>query len=139
MTTKPMINFSVDTADLQRIEEFHHRHRFPNRAAAIKWLLSWALEQNPVPQRLVARLAVRLPDEWKSRGNLQSSECLPNPLTQAGPPAAPLRPAGIPQPQEPDKGLPSWFGLYCAAGRTNQSKQIAADGKPVLVEPKDGR
>jgi len=49
MTTKPIVNFSIDPADLKRIENFRHRHQFPTRAAAIKWLLDWALKQNPSP------------------------------------------------------------------------------------------
>lgn len=49
MTNKPILNFSIDPALLQRIENYWHRHQFPTRAAAVKWLLDWALKQNPNP------------------------------------------------------------------------------------------
>jgi len=49
MTTKPLINFIIDPMLLKRIDDFWHKQRFPNRAAAIKWLLDWALRQDPKP------------------------------------------------------------------------------------------
>jgi len=44
---KTLINFIVDDGLLSRIEDFRFKNRFPTRAAAIKWLLDWALTQKP--------------------------------------------------------------------------------------------
>jgi hypothetical protein len=44
---KPYLNFVIDRDLLKRLEDYRFRHRFPTRAAAIKWLLDWALKQNP--------------------------------------------------------------------------------------------
>lgn len=49
-TTKPILNFSIDPALLARVDSFWHQHRFSNRATGVKWLLDWALTQNPSPQ-----------------------------------------------------------------------------------------
>jgi hypothetical protein len=35
---------------LKRIDDFRFKHRFESRAAAIKWLLDWALAQKPTPK-----------------------------------------------------------------------------------------
>lgn len=48
---KPMLNFVIDQDLLDRIDEFRFDNRFPTRAAAIKWLLDWALKQNPNPSK----------------------------------------------------------------------------------------
>ena len=45
---KPYLNFVVDADLLKRIDDFRFGHRFPTRAAAIKWLLAWALQQKPI-------------------------------------------------------------------------------------------
>jgi hypothetical protein len=47
---KPYLNFVVEEQLLKRVDDFRFKHRFPTRAAAIKWLLSWALDQKPVPK-----------------------------------------------------------------------------------------
>ena len=47
---KPLLNFIVEPALLQRLDDYRFKHRFPTRAAAIKWLLEWALKQNPKPE-----------------------------------------------------------------------------------------
>jgi hypothetical protein len=47
---KPFLNFVIDTQLLKRVDDFRFKHRFPTRAAAIKWLLDWALDQKPVPK-----------------------------------------------------------------------------------------
>jgi hypothetical protein len=44
---KTLLNFIVDDSLLKRIEDFRFKNRFPTRAAAIKWLLDWALKQKP--------------------------------------------------------------------------------------------
>jgi hypothetical protein len=44
---KHLLNFIVEDGLLARIEDFRFKNRFPTRAAAIKWLLDWALKQKP--------------------------------------------------------------------------------------------
>jgi hypothetical protein len=44
---KPLLNFYVTRELLKRLNVFRFKNRFPNRAAAIKWLLEWALSQKP--------------------------------------------------------------------------------------------
>jgi hypothetical protein len=44
---KPFLHFVIDSALLKRVDEFRFKGRFESRAAAIKWLLSWALDQKP--------------------------------------------------------------------------------------------
>ncbi len=46
---KPLINFVIDRDLLKRVDDFRFAHRFASRAAAIKWLLVYALDQNPKP------------------------------------------------------------------------------------------
>jgi hypothetical protein len=44
---KPLLN-SVIEADLpKRVDDFRFKNRFDSRAAAIKWLQGWALDQKP--------------------------------------------------------------------------------------------
>lgn len=50
-TKKPILNFVIDPRLLKRIDDFRFRHRFPTRAAAVKWLLEWALKQKPDPAK----------------------------------------------------------------------------------------
>jgi hypothetical protein len=33
----------------RRADDFRFKHRFESRAAAIKWLLPWVLDQKPKP------------------------------------------------------------------------------------------
>jgi hypothetical protein len=47
---KPFLSFLVDADLLKRLDDFRFKHRFDSRAAAIKWLLDWALSQKPVPK-----------------------------------------------------------------------------------------
>ena len=46
-TDKPLLNFVIETDLLKRVDDFRFKHRFASRAAAIKWLLDWALDQKP--------------------------------------------------------------------------------------------
>ncbi len=46
-TTKPIITLAMDHDLLKRVEDFRFTHRFSSRSAALKWLLVWALDQNP--------------------------------------------------------------------------------------------
>lgn len=34
---------------IERIDDFRFKHRFPSQAAAVRWLLEWALSQSPKP------------------------------------------------------------------------------------------
>ena len=49
-TDKPLLNFYVEPEMLKRLDDFHHKHRFRNRAAAIKWLLDAALKAKLAPK-----------------------------------------------------------------------------------------
>jgi hypothetical protein len=44
---KPYLNFVIEPELLKRLDDFRFKQRFPTRAAAIKWLLAWALDQKP--------------------------------------------------------------------------------------------
>lgn len=46
---KTLLNFLIEAELLKRVDDFRFKHRFDSRAAAIKWLLAWALQQNPKP------------------------------------------------------------------------------------------
>jgi hypothetical protein len=47
---KPFLSFVIDPDLLKRVDDFRFKHRFESRAAAIKWMLDWALDQKPVPK-----------------------------------------------------------------------------------------
>jgi hypothetical protein len=47
---KPFLSFVVEPALIKRLDDFRFKHRFVSRAAAIKWLLEWALRQSPKPE-----------------------------------------------------------------------------------------
>lgn len=44
---KPFLHFVVDPELLKRLDDFRFKQRFDSRAAALKWLLNWALNQRP--------------------------------------------------------------------------------------------
>ena len=46
---QPLIHLVVDELLKARLDDFRFAHRFPSRAAAMKWLLEWALKQEPKP------------------------------------------------------------------------------------------
>jgi hypothetical protein len=48
---KPYLNFVIDPDLLKRVDDFRFKNRFDSRAAAIKWLLDWALSQKPAVQK----------------------------------------------------------------------------------------
>lgn len=52
---KPTSSLVFEPELLERIEDFRFENRFPNRTAAIMWLLEWALDQKPEPQAPHAR------------------------------------------------------------------------------------
>src|SRR5437016_11212464 len=45
--TGPILNFVVDDELIRRLDDFRYTRRFPSRAAAVKALLRWALDQQP--------------------------------------------------------------------------------------------
>lgn len=47
----PLVHLNVDAAMLERIDDFRFDNRFTSHTAAITWLLDWALNQNPTPER----------------------------------------------------------------------------------------
>ena len=48
--SKPIfLNFEVGSELLAKLDDFRFKHRLPSRAAAIRWLLEWALSKNPRP------------------------------------------------------------------------------------------
>lgn len=46
---KPFLHFVIEGELLKRLDDFRFKYRFDSRAAAIKWLLKWALDQKPKP------------------------------------------------------------------------------------------
>ena len=48
-SNKPFLSFVADSKLIQRIDDWRFRRRFPSRAKAIRWLLSWALHKDPDP------------------------------------------------------------------------------------------
>lgn len=49
---KPTIIFVMDPEELADVDDYRFQHRFSSRAAAIKWLLRWAVKQNPDPKQV---------------------------------------------------------------------------------------
>jgi hypothetical protein len=47
---KPFLSFLVEPELLKKLDDFRFKNRFESRAAAIKWLLDWALSQKPAPK-----------------------------------------------------------------------------------------
>ncbi|GEM_PF-575855 len=66
---KPLIGLNADESLIDRIDDFRFEYRFPSRAAAIKWLLEWALDQNPEPQALHARKSAESAQRRVGRSN----------------------------------------------------------------------
>ena len=55
-SSKPYLNFVIEPELLKRIDDFRFRSRFPTRASGIKWLLDWALQQEPLSEQAVQKL-----------------------------------------------------------------------------------
>jgi len=55
-TNKPFLSFVINEDLLRKIDDFRFENHFPSRAAAIKWLLDWALKQKPQYQKAVNKL-----------------------------------------------------------------------------------
>ena len=49
---KPYLTLVIEEELLKRIEDFRFKNRFQSRAAAMKWLMTWALDQKPKPPAL---------------------------------------------------------------------------------------
>jgi hypothetical protein len=45
------VNVLFPTAQLKKIDDFRFKQRFQSRTEAIRWLLEWALKQNPKVER----------------------------------------------------------------------------------------
>lgn len=48
--TKPVVNLPFEPEQLAQIDEYRFERRFRSRTAAIKFLLKWALTQDPEPR-----------------------------------------------------------------------------------------
>jgi hypothetical protein len=46
---RPFLHFVIEPELLKRVDDFRFKNRFDSRAAAINWLLKWALDQKPKP------------------------------------------------------------------------------------------
>jgi hypothetical protein len=51
-TDKPILNFVIETDLLRRVDDFRYKHRFPTRAAAVKWMLKAALDAKLQPLKV---------------------------------------------------------------------------------------
>ncbi len=45
---KQMIHMRLEGQLLKRLEDFRFKYRFETRTEALRWLLTWALDQKPV-------------------------------------------------------------------------------------------
>jgi hypothetical protein len=48
---KPFLSFVIEPELLKLLDDYRFKQRFESRAAAIKFLLGWALNQKPTPKR----------------------------------------------------------------------------------------
>lgn len=48
--SKQVVNVPFDPDLLAQLDDFRWSHRFPSRIAAIKWLVSSRLKENPKPR-----------------------------------------------------------------------------------------
>jgi len=46
---KPLVNVLMEPDLLARVDDFRYSRRFKSRAAAIKYLMDWALNRSPEP------------------------------------------------------------------------------------------
>jgi hypothetical protein len=44
-----MVHMRVEVALLKRLEDFRFKYRFNSRSEAARWLLTWAVTQDPQP------------------------------------------------------------------------------------------
>lgn len=46
---RPLLHILMEQSLIDRLDDFRFEHRFTSRAAAVIWLLEWALGQKPAP------------------------------------------------------------------------------------------
>lgn len=46
-----MVHLRLEQAMLDRLDDLRFKYRFESRTEAIRWLLDWALGQNPKPKK----------------------------------------------------------------------------------------
>lgn len=51
MASTKLVNVLMEPEMIERLDDFRFEKRFQSRAAAIKWLLTWALDQEPEVDR----------------------------------------------------------------------------------------
>jgi len=51
MPEKQMVHMRMDQMLLKRVDDFRFKNRFETRTEAFRWLLAWALDQKPKPER----------------------------------------------------------------------------------------
>jgi len=49
MEDKTILNFVATKEFIEKIDDYRFKHRFKTRAEAIRFLIEWALKQNPKP------------------------------------------------------------------------------------------
>jgi hypothetical protein len=57
----PFVHLVVDEELLERIDDFRFSFRLPSRSEAIRWLITAALDQNPIPEPDWERYSSREP------------------------------------------------------------------------------
>jgi metal-responsive CopG/Arc/MetJ family transcriptional regulator len=50
MSLKPIL-LRLEKEMIEKVDDFRFNHRFESRTQAIRWLLKWALSQNPKPKK----------------------------------------------------------------------------------------
>lgn len=46
-----MVHLRLERAMLDRIDDMRFKYRFESRSEMVRWLLDWALSQNPKPRK----------------------------------------------------------------------------------------
>lgn len=46
-----MVHLRLEEAMLDRLDDLRFKYRFESRSEVIRWLLEWALSQNPKPKK----------------------------------------------------------------------------------------
>jgi hypothetical protein len=132
---KTLINFIVDYGLLRRVEDFRFKNRFQNRAAAIKWLLEWALKQKPSVTQYQEETA---PTEVRS-AEAPTRNPMAESVAERKPTAAPSW--GSPSPVSPSQSSPSLASVVQALrDQGYEVGEIAShpDGQErILVRSKD--
>jgi hypothetical protein len=48
---KQLVHMLIEHPLLKRLDDFRFKHRFASRSETARWLLSWALDQEPKPEK----------------------------------------------------------------------------------------